>query len=65
MPTLADLRRISVSESPLKRPSASQSEMLISDSRSQVRSSDIIERKLQAALDMRNADSFDHLSTRP
>lgn len=65
MPTLADLRRSSVPDSRLERPSPNESEMLISDCRSQVRSTDIIERKLRAALDMRNADSFAHLSTRP
>lgn len=65
MPTLADLRRISVPDTRLERPSLNQSEMLISDCRSQVRSTDVIERKLRAALDMRSADFFDHLSTRP
>jgi hypothetical protein len=49
MPTLADLRKQTAAE-PFTTSRTSNPEVLVSDIRNQMRSSEIIERKLQAAL---------------
>ena len=60
MPTLAELRKNSVLRGPAESRAVAD-DSLISDIRSHVRSSEIIERKLQAALEAsrsRPANSF-------
>jgi hypothetical protein len=62
MPTLAQLRKNSAPDAATESRSNAR-ETLISDIRSQVRSTEIIERKLQAALDVSRGSSFRQFST--
>src|SRR4051794_19298220 len=64
MPTLAQLQNNTVNQTPAPETRFSSEEVLISDTRNRMRSADIIERKLQAALEVPRGASLDRFDLR-